>query len=410
MAAGGETLTTLSNVLKVRYPQKELRIINYKNSAFWGMLKKNEQAGGSSWRITVNYGRSQGSADYSTARTNITSDDDAGFSVTRARDYHICTVSSEAIKATKGDANALMGALEKSQNSGMVSFNRSVSQALYRNGGGARGRLTAASNPGTASVTLRNPEDSVHFEINMYVQSATTDGTSGSVRAGQEKIAGVNRRTGVLTSTSANWNVVTTAMAASDYLFRAGDFGALIKGLQAWLPASDPTSGDSFFGVDRSVDPMRLAGVRFTASSGAAKEDTLVDAASLLGREGGMPDHVLVNPADRADMVKNLGTKAQYVMVKSQEATIGYKALQLDGDKGPIAIVSDPNCPKGTFFMQQLDTWELGSLDAVPHFTDDDGRIVRRQAGGTSDGVEWQLAMYGNITCDAPGWNATGTF
>ncbi len=408
MAAGGETTTTLSNVLKIRYPQKKLRIMNYKNSQFWGMLKKDEQMGGASWRVTVNYGRSQGSADFTTALANITSDDDAGFTVTRARDYHVCTVSSEAIAATKGDANALMGALEKSQESGMISFNRSVSQALYRNGGGARGRLTAASNPGTASVTLRNPEDSVPFEINMYIASSAADGTSGAVRVGSEKLAGVNRRTGVLTSTSANWNVVTTAMAASDFLFRAGDFSALLKGLQAWLPASDPTSGDSFFGIDRSVDPMRLAGVRFIASSGAAKEDTIIDCASLLGREGGMPDHVLVNPADRADMIKNLGSKAQYVKVNSQEATIGYKALQLDGDKGPIAILSDANCPKGTFFMQQLDTWTLGSLGAVPHFAEDDGTVVRRQA--SADGVEWRLRMYGQLFTDAPGWNATGTF
>lgn len=408
MALGQATMVTVQNNLKTRYPQKKLREMNYAEAAFLGTLNKDEKFSGNNSRITVNYGRSQGSADVNTAFNNVTADDDAAFLVTRARDFHIIRVSSETIDASADDAGALMKVFDKAHKNGIMSFKRSISQQLYRNGGGARGRLSSTSNPATNTVTLVEPSDAVLFEVNMYLQASLTDGTSGTVKTGQEAISKINRNTGALTSTSAAWNTVITTMAASDFLFRAGDFGVLLKGLSAWIPATDPTTGDNFFGVDRSADVVRLAGVRFAANAGAQKEDTLIDCAVRVGREGAMVSNCYVNNLDKADIVKNLGSKANYDKVSSTTAEIGYEALILEGDKGKIKVLADPNCPRGTFYMLQLDEWTLGSLGAIPKVDETDGRMLEKVAN--SDSIQWRLKFYGNLYNEAPGHNAVGTF
>jgi hypothetical protein len=408
MSLGTATVTTITNILKTRYPQKKLFEMNYEDCAFLGTVKKDTKFGGNNTRITVPFGRTQGSINFATALANQTADDDAAFLVTRTRDYHVITMSAEAIEASEGDGQSLMKAFDKAHKNGILSFKRSTSQQLYRNGGGARGRISAGSTVSTNTITLAEPADAVIFEVNMFIQTATTDGLSGAAKAGQERIAAINRNTGTITSASAAWDTVITTIAVNDYLFRAGDFGAAMRGLDAWLPATDPAPGDNFFGVDRSQDSVRLAGVRYTGTAGAAKEDTLVDCATRLGREGGKPTHIFCNNLDRADIIKNQGSHAVYDKVNATEASIHYKALILQGDRGELAVLADPNCPRGIFYMAQLDTFTLGSLKAVPHVVEDDGRMLMRQAN--ADGVEWRLRAFSQLYCEAPGFNARGTF
>jgi hypothetical protein len=410
MSLGTTTTTTLTNILKTKYPQSTVDTQNYEDAAFFGTVGKDTKFGGNNTRISIGYGRSQGGGTYAEAVLNASADDYAAFTLTRTSEYHLCTMSAEAIHASDGKENALIAGFASTHKHGFESFKRSLSLQLYRNGGGARGRISSGSNVTTNTVTLAEPSDAVHFEVNLYLQAASTDGTSGSLRnsGAKELVAAVNRNSGTIRSTSAAWDTTITAIAASDYLFRSGDFGTRIKGLGGWIPATDPTSGDSFFGVDRSVDTVRLAGVRFTATAGAAKEDTLIDCAVRLGREGGNPSHIFCNNLDRADIVKSLGSHAVYDKASSSDGKIGYRALILEGDKGELKVLADPNCPKGTFYMLQLKNWTFASMMGIPHLVEDDGRPMVRQAN--SDGVEWRLRSWTCLYTDKPGYQARGTF
>jgi hypothetical protein len=413
MASGASTVVALQNILKTKYDQKKLHSLMYPECAFLGRIRKDTNFGGNNARITFRYGRPQGgSATISEAFANESSSNDAGMLLTRAKDYHICEIEAEAILAGDGDENTILNAVRGEMEGCKLNFSRSISCQLYRNGGGQRGQASAAFNPATNQLPLAEPANIVFFEVDMWVQASAGDGSGAGDtlrNAGaKEKIAACDRDNGILTSTNATWATTIAAIAASDFLFRSGDFKLTIKGLLAWLPTTAPVNGDSFFGVDRSKDTTRLAGVRFAATAGASKEDTLIDCAVRLGREGGSPDAVYCHNFDRADIVKNLMGKAIYEPSKSSDGTVGYKALILQGDKGELRVMSDPNCPRGKFFMLQEDTWVVKSLKGLPHLVDEDGnKMIRKSA---ADNFEWRYRALWQLGCEAPGFNANGTF
>lgn len=408
MASGDSTVTALQYILKTKYDQKKLYELTYPDCAFLGMIRKDLKFGGSDARITVRYGRPQGgSFSFSTAQANKSSSSDVGFLLTRAKDYHVCGITGEAMLAGEGSENSLISAVNGEMTGCTINFRRSLSHQLYGNGGGARAQFDGTTSIATKAMPLLDAQTIVFFEVGMVCQLATTDGTSGSVEANTETISAVDRDAGKISSTSATWSTTITTAANTDYIFRDGDFGGAIKGLEAWIPSSAPTS-TAFFGVDRSVDTTRLGGVRFAASAGASKEDTLIDCSARLGREGGKPDVCLVQNLDRADIVKNLQGKAVFEMATATDGTVGFKALILEGDKGPIKVLADPNQKKGRFHQLQLDTWVLKSLKGVPHFADEDGSKMLRES--SADGYEWRLRALWQLGCEAPGYNARGAF
>jgi hypothetical protein len=288
-------------------------------------------------------------------------------------------------------------------------ISRSMAITAYRNGGGARGRGDGAWTVASTTIVLAVPADATNFEVGMFLQFSDTDGTSGTVRTGQVRITAINRLTGVITVNTAVSGAVA-GVVNTDFIFRSGDFATvsnMASGLQAWLPMTAPTAGDNFYGVDRSADTMRLAGITF-AGGGGNKEETLIDAIALGSREGADFDQCMCNPLDRADIVKSLGTKAQYEPVKSTDGVIGYKALIVEGEDGPVKVLSDISCPKGSFFIQQNDTWVKKSAKPAPRYLKEDGPEFLRET--SADGYEWRIGAYWNIGCEAPGFNCAGTW
>lgn len=407
MAVGDATITALQNILKTKYDQKKLYQLAYGDSPAFGKVRKDTNFGGNNARITLRYGAPQGgSFAFATAQTNKSTSSDAGFLLTRAKDYHVSGITGETLLAAEGDENTLLSGVKGEMEGGMRMISRSIQLQLYRNGGGSRGSISGVTTG--ATITLANVSDVVNFEVGMVVQTGSGDGTAGALRnAGATlTINGIDRQAGTLTANAA-WSTVTGTVAG-DHIFRAGDFGGAAKGFAAWLPTTAPTSGDSFFGVDRSVDTSRLAGVRYTTAAGGNKEEILIDCSARLGLEGGKPDCVFMNNLDRAEIVKSLGSKAIFDLTKATDGVIGYKALVVEGDKGPMEVYADNACPKGTFYMLQLDTWVLKSIKAAPHVVEDDGNKMLRET--SADGVEWRLRAFWQLGCEAPGFNAVGAF
>jgi len=270
--------------------------------------------------------------------------------------------------------------------------------ALYRSGSGSIGRVSSTSTVASTTISLSNPDDVTNFEVGMVIVASTADG-GGSVESGSVTVTGIDRDLGTL-SAAANWSTGIATIATGDYLFKAGDYDLKIKGLQAWLPNSAPSS-TAFFSVDRTSDVSRLGGIRFDGS-GMPIEEALVKAASRAAREGAKPDYCFMNYSKYADLENALGSKVIYTDMKIN-AEISFRGILINGPRGPIKVIPDQNCPSDRAFMLQLNVWKLYSLGKAPQILDTDGLKMLRQA--SADGVEVRIGYYAQVGCRAPGFN-----
>jgi hypothetical protein len=412
--------TALTAVLKQKYTQRKFNLLCYKKNPFYALVNKITDFGGKNKVVAMRNASPQGRGPtIAVAQGNKTASAYNAFVVTRISDYATASITGEAIKAAKGDENTLIEGLTKEIDGSIHTCMRNLAICMFRNGGGQRGQIAANSTISSTTINLNNIGDVVNFENGMTVCLAGDDGyNNGGSLLGLRgnggttlTITGVDRDLGTLTA-SAAWNTIAAA-ATLDSIFQTAagvgsDYNSMIRGLAAWLPATAPGTSDNFFGVNRSQDVTRLGGIR-VAGNGADYQDTLVDAATRISREGGMADHVFVNPLDWAKLVKALGAKVIYDRASPVDMPeVGFKAVQLEGPDGPVKVIADLNCPLGTAYMVQLDTLNMESLGEAPMILDFDGNTILRNA--TADTYDVRIGYYGNLTCEAPGWNAVISF
>jgi hypothetical protein len=309
----------------------------------------------------------------------------------------LASIDNETLEASKGNSNAFMEAATTEIDGAIHSCARSLAIAMYRSGSGSIGQVLAGGTD--TDFVLKNIEDVTNFEVGMELVFSTADG-GGSVKSGSITVTGIDRDSGVITVDAQSGIDGGTGTATNDYIFVEGDYDAKIKGLQAWLPNSAPSS-TAFFSVDRTADVTRLGGIRFDASA-MPIEEGLVKAASRAAREGAKPNYCFLNYSKYADLENALGSKVQYIDLKVN-AEVGFRGIQINGPRGPIKVVPDQNCPSDRAFMLQLDVWKLYSLGKAPKILDTDGMKMLRDSG--SDSVEVRVGYYAQLGCRAPGWN-----
>lgn len=414
MPAGDATVAALTNILKTTYNQKVFHQLFYRKAPLLGTIDKDEDFGGNNSRISLRYGAPQGgSFTYATAAANITSSSDVGFMLTRARDYQVVGISGEAIAAGDGDNNTIYNTLRGELEGGMRNLNRSLQIAAWRNGGGARAQGNGSWTITGNVITLKQAADITGFEVGMKIQFSVDDGynnggtLAGIRNGGPLSVTAVDRIAGTVTVNVSNISAQIVGVTNADYIFRDGDYSLGPAGVMRWIPTTAPTTGDNHFGVDRSVDVVRLAGLRYSGNGGN-KEETIIDAAELCGREGAEDLVCYVNNLDRADIVKSLGSKCEYDNVSSTDGDIGFRALNIEGPDGTIKVFSEVNVPRGNFALLDMETWELKSAGGVPRFLDYDGNKMLREAN--NDAYQARMGGYFQYACEAPGYNLIGTW
>ena len=326
------------------------------------------------------------------------------FLLTRVADYSIATIDNQTMLASKTDKMAFLEGAKLVIDGAIRSCTNSVASALFRSGTGSIGQISGAVSTGV--ITLANAQDIVQFEINMVLQADATDG--GVPRASLGYVVAVNRSSGQLTvSTSMGGAPATpSGWQNADYLLVQGDLNAKCSGLSAWLPATAPGASDNFYGVNRSVDTWRLGGGRYNGASQSI-EEALIDASSLLAREGGKPDVCITNFASYSALEKALGSKIQYVDLKGP-ADIAFRGIMVNGANSVIKVFPDRNCQQTTGYLLQMDTWALEGLGDVPQILRyGDGLEMLRVYN--ADAGETRIGAYYNLRTNAPGWNCNVT-
>jgi hypothetical protein len=399
--------SAIDKIAKDLYPQDDINKLVIEKSALLGMIKKRQDFVGRRQVVGLRYATPSGrSAILQNAITNSNPSKLEGFYVTRIKDYAVASIDTETIRSADGKKGSIVEALDIEIGGALEALRRSMAISIFRNQGGSIGKLDGVGAVGTVGpFSLTVPEDISNFEAGMSIQLAVTDGTTGTVKPGLAVIAKVDRNLGQFTTVGLLSTGIGTA-ASTDYIFYDGDFGVRMAGLAAWIPQAAPTTAP-FFGVDRTQDAERLAGVRPTVTTGAPIEIVLQQALGQMARNMSEPDTIFLNPTDWMQLVVSLGSKLVIQKVHARDtADISFDAVVIAGPKGMVKVLSDPNCPKGIAYILQMDTWCLWTLGPVG-FLDEDG--LRMLRGTLSDDYTWRMGYYGNLVCDAPGWNAVVT-
>lgn len=404
-------MTSFDAALKSHYTSDTVENLVYTDNPLLALMPKYENFGGKNLPIPIIYGNPQGrSATFSTAQTGAgnTSTLVTDFVLTRINDYSIARITGEAIAASQGDANAFMEAATTEIDGALSNLTNTLARDMYRNGWGKVGVVGSSSSGST--MYLATPEDVDNFEVGMVCtfsssESAATlrnSGTGLTVSA-VDRDAGTVTFSGTLSSESVS--VGDTVFAKGDRQNSATPSRLKVAGLEAWLPTSAPDS-TAFFGVDRSADVTRLAGVRYSPTAGTPIDQILIKGASLVGRQGGRLSHYFMSYATYNDLVNTLGSKVQYVNVPAT-ATVGFTAVEVVGPRGTIKCIADRNCPGNRVYGLDMSVWKLYSAGKAIRTIDDDDMSMLRQSD--ADGVEVRLVSRSQVGCRAPGRNVVIT-
>lgn len=399
----------------------------YKENPFLALVPKNESPDGFAGKyipVPLEYGNPQGrSHTFANAQNQQTATSLVSYFVYVIEDYQLVTITNLLMEQTKTNAGAFVDAAKLQMDGGFRNLTNNIAFELFGSGTATRGTSTSASaqigvTVGGTTLPLSNANQVVSFEVGMLLVASATDGGAPSLDT--VTITGVNRATGVITGTasaavlSANWAIGT----GSAFLSVSGDLPSAgasstgsylaLSGLAAWIPTSSPSPSDNFWGVNRSADPTRLAGLRYDASSYTIEEG-MTNALAFANREGAKPDLAIMDFASYAALVNSLGAKVQYVQVKHDEVEVAFEGITFQSAYGRITVLADRSCPPQTCYVLTTSTWKLRSLGKVPHILTYGMEGLEGLRVGNADALEIRIGYYGNLICSAPGLNMVVT-
>jgi hypothetical protein len=406
----GLDLTSFDPMLKDHYAPGAVANLAYQKNKALGMLRKSNKkpGGGRRWIQPIQFGLpGGGSSTFATAMAaaNNASQYEA-FEVPRVKHYRKGQVDNETIEATaSGDMDAFDKAFDEFDNVIEAEANW-LNFRFFRSKVGEVGRMTNTVFT-TAILTLDDAAGTWGVRQGDVIRLINPTGPA--LRAGSTTVVSVQRSAGTITL-AANIDVTYTGETTLDFVALDGDFNLAPSGLADWIPDTAPTS-TPFFGVDRTVEPEMLGGLRVDGSDGRSVADLLVDMVVEADNLGGDPDIVFMNPRAAGQLTKQL--EGRWVIQQaagyngSKIASIGYRGWQVNLEGHEVTIFTERCCPVKRVHMLSWDTLTMFSAGPAPNFLQKRaGSIIK--VSEASDGYEARVGEYMNFACGAPGWNVTG--
>ncbi len=391
------TPTTHDAIIKHLYPDpNEVLIAMYENNTLFAMLKKSFDGYGKNWHLPVRIAHTAGrSHSFDRAKANKAASTVVEYQINVTSNYSLYSVDGRLQRQTANSKGAFVEAFEFELDSAMDAMKRNMGYEPYLNGGGAIGQISAGSNVATATITLANINDIVKFEKNQPLQTSLTDGTSGAVKLGQVTVLSVDRDLGTITVTAATWDDAAgiPTVAAGDFIFTAGDFGLGLKGFEAWIPASAPTAGDNFFGLDRSVDAVRLAGSRVDLRT-LGPEEQIQKMCQVSIRNGGKLSHIFENDLDFLALILALGSR-RIITNTEVDGRVGFEGVKVSTGAGTVEVYTDYNNTQGVAWGVDLDKWEIKGPGQFPFIDSRDGNKILRE--DSADAYEGRIIAYNQM-------------
>lgn len=391
----------LAEFLKIRYEEKEyeLSLLEASRSPLFRRMKKKEDWFSKQNEIYLEFGEAQGaSADFSQAQNEsgeVMSADHWILDSTNAiNEYAIWSVTGKAYRIAKSgnDRDAFFVVADRRVKSSMKLIAHRLAAKAYRSTTGSIAQLASTSGTST-TLTLAEPNMAKLFRRRMNITLSSAD---GSGKRGAGTYGTTTRVVSSQITTTASGKVgtleVDTAIssfsgAASDYLYWDGDYSNAPNGLGSCIPTTAPTSGDSHFGVDRSVAPNELAGYRLNATAYTDPVEIafdLVDLCTLLGDDL----ELYTTPTIGAAIRKILYDKGivDIPLVKRPArgssgdiADLSVEGFAIQSRAGRVTVFEDLYCPEGFMYCCN-ESLTMYSVGPMPDMLDEDGNEILRKA------------------------------
>lgn len=311
-----------------------------------------------------------------------------GSSKSKRLTFYPSIMSGEAVlpvtqleMALRGNTYAFGSLIETEVDGMMDEFYTRRGFQLYRDSFSNRGRISAIAGN---VLTLVDPLDVVNLVVDMPL-NASVNANGSAPKVGTAKVTSVSIDDGTVTVDNA---ALIAGLAVNDYLFLSTEIGQLaLEGLGLSTPLTGPTAGDSFRGMDRSVDTARLAGSRLTTSTATGTiEQNAIKLIAKIRIVGGKCNFAAMN-SDRAQEVRTrLGAKVRYEG-GGGDATYGFNTFMFDAPGGPIKVIDDPDCPSTAFWVGNSGSHELPTLDALVRIDESDGNWAYKKPSNDQIGV-----------------------
>lgn len=410
--------STINEILKEVWADGAPKDTTFQNHPFSGLVKKStNRIVGEYFVLPIQYGHIQAvtpNIANSITRASAAQERFKQFQIPRVVMYNTALIDGVTAKISKGNKAAAAEAITVAMDGATAAMGHAISTQLFRAGYGSAGTIGASTNLSSAVIKLANIEDARNFEVDMQVQfSASEAGHVLRDTGDYLTLTKVDYDTGELT-TDAPTDLSTSiaSIAAGDHIFpkdwrdnSATPVRKVAFGTGAWVPGSTPTSA-TFCGVDRTVNPTRLAGMRLdNTTEQRPLDEFLRRMCAKAYRLGKKIDHIFLNPERWQDLA-DLRDSMRPVVLKSGDADIGYDALEMSSLVGKVMIVPEPDCPTDRAMGLKLDTWELMSVGELVHVIDDDGKWAQRSA--TADALEVRFRSIFNLGCMDPSSNIYG--
>jgi len=412
------TLVTLNAILKEKWMASVPAHPGWHNAVLYSIIDKDPSCRGRDLHVPVNFGMTQSASStfanaQAAAATNASQN--ARFVLNTKHRYSLARVTGEAAAACQGDPLALANALKFEMDMAYKTEVRRANQHLYRDGTGAMSVIPVGSVGGATTLQLVGTPaleypDAHLFEVGQVIGATLNFGVP--CRVGGNRLTGVNRTTGVITGTG-NWNALPAACVDGDTLFIDGDYvnavNLCIDGLAAWCPLVPGTFGT----VLTTVDPERLAGLRYDAvTPGDTLEEGLKRAGMRCIQNGLFKsgDYIgILNPIEWAELETGMMANKTFVKVLArgeggQEiGTLGFDAIELLAGGQKIKFLQDPDCQYGTAWIFDRKALKLASMGTYPGVLGlgIDGMEYARLAA--ADEYEVRMGGYPELICLDPG-------
>jgi hypothetical protein len=416
------TQAAVSGILKELYDGQKTQWLTYKDNPTLAMMHKEEKFTGKYYPNPVIWGLTQGaSATFASAYNNQGSPQVAEFLVTRVADFSLATIDGQLLAAAQTDPGAFIDGSELMIDAAWQTAVNRIAIAMFRNGAGTIAQiLTVANVSGTNYlVTLNNPDDCNNIEAGQFLLAVQNSDGSGTAPTDVANVTAVQRNAGTFNVTSST-NIATN-WPATYFLAVQGDLPTLtnnnyqptgstttnsllkLAGFAAWLPQTAPGGGDTFFGVNRSLDVQRLAGVNFNGVS-LSFEEAMLAGTGQIAMQGGKVDTGICSYATYTGIITSLGSKVVYVDEKIGD--IGFRGVQVNGANTVMNVFPDRSCPDGVIYALEMDQWTLRSQNAAPHILKYMDQIEILRIPG-QDSAELRVGGYMNMYPKKPGHNGS---